>query len=68
MDEDTIMSLAESLSVGYLGWSWSGNGDGLGSLDITSNFNAGSLTAWGMRLIQGMNGIEATSETCTCFD
>jgi mannan endo-1,4-beta-mannosidase len=67
VDEDTIMSLAESLSVGYLGWSWAGNGDGLGSLDITSNFDSGSLTTWGTRLIRGMNGIEATSETCTCF-
>lgn len=68
VDEDTIMSLAESMSVGYLGWSWSGNGDGLGSLDITNNFSSGSFTTWGTRLIKGMNGIEATSETCTCFD
>jgi len=68
VDEDTIMSLAENLGIGYLGWSWSGNGDGLGSLDITNNFDAGSLTTWGNRLIKGMNGIEATSETCTCFD
>jgi mannan endo-1,4-beta-mannosidase len=68
VDEDTILSLAESLSVGYLGWSWSGNGGGLETLDITSNFDAASLTTWGTRLIQGMNGIAATSETCTCFD
>jgi hypothetical protein len=67
VDEDTIMALAESLRVGYLGWSWAGNGDGLGSLDITNNFDSGSLTTWGMRLIRGMNGIEATSEICTCF-
>ncbi|HEY3496351.1 MAG TPA: cellulase family glycosylhydrolase, partial [Polyangiaceae bacterium] len=25
VDEDTIMSLAENLSIGYLGWSWAGN-------------------------------------------
>ncbi len=63
VDEDTILSLAESLSVGYLGWSWSGNGGELGSLDITTNFDSGTLTTWGTRLISGMNGIEATSET-----
>jgi mannan endo-1,4-beta-mannosidase len=68
VDEDTILSLAESLSVGYLGWSWSGNGAGLETLDITTNFDSGTLTTWGTRLIRGMNGIEATSETCTCFD
>lgn len=68
VDEDTILSLAESLSVGYLGWSWSGNGSGLETLDITTNFDSGTLTTWGTRLIRGMNGIEATSETCTCFD
>jgi len=68
VDEDTIMSFAESLGLGYLGWSWSGNGDGLGSLDITNNFDANSLTTWGQRLVGGANGLEATSEPCTCFD
>jgi mannan endo-1,4-beta-mannosidase len=60
VDEDTILSLAESLSVGYLGWSWSGNGSGLETLDITTNFESNTLTTWGTRLIRGMNGIEAT--------
>lgn len=68
VDEDTIMSFAETLGLGYLGWSWAGNGDGLGSLDITNDFNASSLTTWGERLINGANGIAATSEPCTCFD
>ena len=68
VDEDTIMALADSLGIGYLGWSWSGNGDGLGSLDITSNFDPNSLTTWGTRLISGQNGIGATSELCSCFD
>lgn len=68
VDEATIMSFAETLGIGYLGWSWAGNGDGLGSLDITNNFNASSLTTWGDRLINGADGIAATAETCTCFD
>lgn len=66
--EDAIMSFAESLGIGYLGWSWSGNGDGLGSLDITNGFDAGSLTTWGNRLIHGENGLGASSEVCSCFD
>lgn len=68
VDEDTIMQLAEQQGIGYLGWSWSGNGDGLQSLDITNNFNASSLTPWGDRLINGTNGIKSTSDLCTCFN
>jgi mannan endo-1,4-beta-mannosidase len=68
VDEATIMSFAETLGIGYLGWSWSGNGGMLGTLDITNNFNSGSLTAWGTRLINGDNGIKATSKRCACFN
>jgi mannan endo-1,4-beta-mannosidase len=68
VDEGAIMSFAETLGIGYLGWSWSGNGSGLGTLDITNNFDASSLTTWGDRLINGENGIKATSQRCTCFD
>ncbi|HEY3499570.1 MAG TPA: hypothetical protein VGK73_32995, partial [Polyangiaceae bacterium] len=68
VDEDTIMSLAENLSIGYLGWSWAGNSGDLATLDITNDFNASSLTTWGNRLVNGANGIDATSQTCTCFD
>jgi mannan endo-1,4-beta-mannosidase len=68
VDEDAIMANAESLSLGYLGWSWSGNSTDLSSLDITRNFDAASLTPWGTRLIDGANGLKATSQRCTCFD
>jgi mannan endo-1,4-beta-mannosidase len=68
VDEDTIMWLSETMGVGYLGWSWSGNGGGLTSLDITNNFDSRSLTQWGNRLIDGANGIRATSDICSCFD
>ncbi|HLV19843.1 MAG TPA: cellulase family glycosylhydrolase, partial [Polyangiaceae bacterium] len=68
VDEDAIMSFAESLGVGYIGWSWSGNSTDLASLDITNGFNPSSLTTWGNRLINGSNGLLATSEVCSCFD
>ena len=68
VDEDTIVSLAENLGIGYLGWSWSGNSSELSSLDMTVNFDSASLTAWGERLINGANGIKATSSPCSCFD
>lgn len=68
VDEDAIMSYAESLGIGYLGWSWSGNSSDLGTLDITNGFNSSSLTTWGNRLINGANGLKMTSEVCTCFN
>jgi mannan endo-1,4-beta-mannosidase len=68
VDEATIMELSGQHGIGYLGWSWSGNGSGLQSLDITASFNASSLTTWGDRLINGDDGIKQTSVTCTCFD
>jgi mannan endo-1,4-beta-mannosidase len=68
VDEGAILEFSSALGVGYLGWSWSGNGGELGTLDITNNFNADNLTAWGDALINGPYGIKATSELCTCFD
>lgn len=68
VDEGAIMMFAESLGIGYMGWSWAGNGDGLGSLDITTNFNVGQLSSWGNTLVNGANGLKATSETCSVFE
>ena len=67
VDEGAIMMFAESLGLGYMGWSWAGNGDGLGSLDITSNFNVSQLSAWGEALVNGPSGLKATSEVCSVF-
>ncbi|MFJ3481524.1 glycoside hydrolase family 5 protein, partial [Streptomyces microflavus] len=66
-DENAIMATAQSLSVGYMGWSWSGNGSGVEYLDMVNGFNANSLTAWGNRFINGANGIAATSKTATIY-
>lgn len=68
VDEDTILAYTESLGIGYLGWSWSGNSPELSSLDITQGFNPGSLTTWGNRLINGENGLKQTGEVCSCFE
>ena len=66
-DEDAILSWAETLGLGYLGWSWSGNGGGVEYLDMVNNFNANSLTTWGERLINGTNGLRATSQEASVF-
>ena len=66
-DEDTIMSTAVSQGIGYLGWSWSGNGGGVEYLDQVTNFNVNALTSWGQRLFNGANGIKATAKQATIY-
>lgn len=67
VDAATIMARAQQYGFGYLGWSWSGNSSNLASLDIVSNFNAGSLTTWGNMLINSTNGIRNTSSKATIY-
>jgi mannan endo-1,4-beta-mannosidase len=66
-DEDAIMSTAVSQGVGYLGWSWSGNGGGVEYLDQVTNFDVNALTSWGQRLFNGANGIKATAREATIY-
>ncbi|WP_433824669.1 cellulase family glycosylhydrolase [Actinoplanes sp. CA-015351] len=66
-DEDTILATAQARGIGYLGWSWSGNGGGVEYLDMVTNFNAAALTTWGQRIFNGANGIRATSKEATVF-
>jgi mannan endo-1,4-beta-mannosidase len=66
-DEDTIMATAESLKLGYLGWSWSGNGGGVEYLDMVTGFNPNSLTTWGNRIFYGANGISTTAKRAAIY-
>ncbi|WP_084958069.1 cellulase family glycosylhydrolase [Thermoactinospora rubra] len=66
-DEDTIMAEAVKRGVGYLGWSWSGNGGGVEYLDQVTNFDPARLTSWGQRLFNGANGIAQTAKEATIY-
>ncbi|MFF5899132.1 cellulase family glycosylhydrolase [Streptomyces argenteolus] len=66
-DEDAIMATAQSLKVGYLGWSWSGNGSGVEYLDMVNGFDADAPTTWGSRFLTGANGISTTSKPATVY-
>ncbi|MGB7539744.1 MAG: cellulase family glycosylhydrolase [Anaerolineales bacterium] len=66
-DEDTIMSQAQSNGIGYIGWSWSGNGGGVEYLDMVTNFDPNQVTAWGTRIISGANGIQQTSREASVY-
>lgn len=60
--EEAILQYSQEANIGYLGWSWSGNGSGLGSLDIVTDFNVNNLSSWGETLINSSNGIRAKPE------
>ncbi|WP_063736461.1 glycoside hydrolase family 5 protein [Streptomyces sp. RTd22] len=66
-DETAIMANAQTLGVGYLGWSWSGNSGGVEYLDMATGFNAASLTSWGQRIFKGANGIGSTSREASVY-
>ncbi|UVS80063.1 cellulase family glycosylhydrolase [Actinokineospora sp. UTMC 2448] len=66
-DEDAIFATAQQLRLGYLAWSWSGNGGGVEYLDMVTSFNPAQLTAWGQRAVNGANGIRATSREATVY-
>lgn len=66
-DEDTIMAYSQANGIGWMGWSWSGNGGGVEYLDLVTGFNASQLTSWGDRLFNGANGIKATSREASVF-
>ena len=66
-DSESVIAQAQARGNGYLGWSWSGNGGGGTGLDMTNNFDPASLTTWGNRIVNGTNGIRATSVLATVF-
>ncbi|WP_433220053.1 glycoside hydrolase family 5 protein [Dactylosporangium sp. CS-047395] len=61
---DTIMREADARGVGYLGWSWSGNGEGVEYLDAADGFDPARLTEWGKRLFAG---IRASAKEAAVF-
>jgi mannan endo-1,4-beta-mannosidase len=65
VDDQTVMAEAVRRGIGYIGWSWAGNNDPI--LDMTSNFNAAQLTTWGQRIVNGTNGIRATSREARIY-
>ncbi|MDQ1292856.1 MAG: mannan endo,4-beta-mannosidase [Actinomycetota bacterium] len=66
-DEDAIMATCQSLGIGYIGWSWSGNSSDVGYLDMAKDFNAKTLSDWGKRIFQGADGIQKTAKEASVF-
>ncbi|MCD0246327.1 glycoside hydrolase family 5 protein [Xanthomonas melonis] len=67
VDEAAIMRRAREYGVGYMGWSWSGNDSSNQSLDIVLGWDPARLSNWGRTLIDGPDGIRATSRKASVF-
>ena len=68
VNEAYIMEYCTENDIGYLGWSWKGNGGGVEYLDIAVEWDGSILSEdWGEVLINGDNGIRATAKICTVF-
>ena len=67
VDESTIMSYCQQKNVGWMAWSWTGNGSDLNYLDLCYDFAGSSLTDFGNTVIYGSNGVSKTAKTCSVF-
>ncbi|WP_411334712.1 glycoside hydrolase family 5 protein [Metabacillus indicus] len=67
VDEATIMSYSQQKGVGWLAWSWKGNSSEWNYLDLSSDWTGNSLTSWGDTIVNGSNGIKATSVPSPVF-
>lgn len=64
---EVMIDEAARVGVGYLAWSWTGNSDYVGYLDMSVNGSAAELTGWGDDIINGLNGIRSTSQRASTF-
>ncbi|MGC8823759.1 MAG: cellulase family glycosylhydrolase [Bacteroidales bacterium] len=66
IDESNIINTCQSLGVGWLAWSWKGNGGNVTYLDLSNDWAGTNLTTWGNRVVLGSNGTR-TAITCSVF-
>ncbi|WP_407317103.1 cellulase family glycosylhydrolase [Isoptericola halotolerans] len=64
---DTILAETERLGIGWLAWSWSGNGGGVEYLDLVEGFDVDSPSSWGERIFTGPDGLSETSVEASVF-
>ena len=62
-----ILDYCQTKGIGYLGWSWTGNGDGTEACDMFGGYNDSNMKENGKCIILGRNGIKETSKECSVF-
>jgi len=66
INEGQVISNANSNGIGWLAWSWKGNGGGVEYLDLSNDWAGTSLTGWGNTVINGSGGTK-TASTASVF-
>ena len=60
----TIQSEAQARGIGWIAWSWSGDGVGLSQV---TDFNPSQMTKWGQQVFNSQYGIKNTSRPASIF-
>lgn len=69
VDEGYLMQYCVDNAIGYMAWSWKGNGGGVEYLDLATEWDGSVLSPdWGEVFINGTNGIKETSVMCSVFE
>ena len=62
-----ILDHCQAKGIGYLGWSWTGNGGGTEACDMFGGYDESDMKENGKCIILGRNGIKQTSKECSVF-
>lgn len=62
-----VMDYSKEKNLGYLVWSWTGNGSGAEACDMFGSFDDSQWKPNGEKTVKGTNGIQATSKECTVY-
>jgi mannan endo-1,4-beta-mannosidase len=67
IDETSIINTCQSNGIGWIAWSWKGNGGVENVLDLSNDWAGANLTTWGKTVVNGTNGTK-TGITATVFN
>lgn len=62
-----VMDYCAEKNMGYMVWSWTGNGSGAESCDMFGSYDDSQWKTNGEKTVKGSNGIQATSKECSVF-
>jgi len=61
VDHLHLMKAAQGAGVGWIAWSWKGNGGAAKILDISRSYGSADLTRRGGEIVNGPDGLQATA-------
>lgn len=67
VDEEYILEYCNDNGIGWLAWSWKGNGGGVEYLDLAEEWDGSVLSDWGETVVNSELGLKNTSVKCSIF-